>query len=1598
MALLAVKHLDPVVGVDVHSVLVTPGTPPVFLPHPHVGFMLDKREYIQAAKAVVGCIATTIAQEKLTEYLEDHPEDAKKLEHLAAEANQQVNELMGGGKLPDTVVEGIKLANEANKIKNRISDDLGSNVGSGGSSGRPIFVNGMMRATAGTHAYHVPGLHFPLGESFAPPPEVVEPSNDGESFMGSKTVLANNDPMSYMALEALSCWSIGMEPPPHNSAHTDRTYPSMPSSVMLPIPAGRPVLVGGPPIMNMAAAAKGLFKAFRGSKWAKALADKLHLKPGFLRCNVLQAEPVDSITGEVIVQQHDFTVMGRLPLEWDRSYASHDKRKGAIGVGWQTPADIRLELVPHNNVAGVISLFPDHATAFDAMPDKTGWEARQYDWQNGYSLYRLANLLILRTHAGIEYEFSLPSSWENEIKNVIDGAALTLPVQRISDLHKNAWAFERNADQGLERIIELKGEEPTGRAIVVETHLSNRNGKQTNFLTELVLTDSVGGVHSLVGYECDKNGNLTVAFDAMTQPHEFEYDTSHRLIRHTSARGISFYYSYLQNDAELWKVDHAWGENGLFDYRFEYDAKHHEIRIIDSQGDITTLQTNERGYPVSLINPLGGVTHYRYDEQGRTCAEVDPGGFTTKWEYDVYGNIIKRTLADGSFTKTEYDNNCRPTRVTAPGNRQWHYVWDDCGKLLEQTLPTNARMHYEYDRHGQLAVHTGPRGAITRFSYDSNGNLEEIINAIGASTRYTCDARANVIKIVNVLGQVSRYDYDRNDNLIRAIEPGERETSCSYDPEGNLVRYRDPKGQVTQFEYSALGQVAKRTTPDGGVVLYRYDTEDQLVSIINECGEIYHLNRDELGRIVEEIDYWGQTRRYEYGVRGELTRSIDPLGQVIDYKVDQLGRIVQKRVPDPRRLNGIRTETFSYDCSGNLVTAEHPDSRVVLMYDAANRLVEERQGDAFTIRRDYDAAGNCIGRRTRFESDNDIVVRRIRYEYDILDAVTSIQIDDAAPITFERDALGRTKIEQLNDTVRRELSYTSEGFLAKQELFCGTSSLFSSEYSYNANDEIIGKSDSRFGFESYQYDPVGRLIARRNQAGKFRSLSHDPAGNLLATRIPSSQRTDSLVRTAHDDTWIRDGEYDDCHYAFDRNGNLIRKRDREQDLILHWDGDGLLIDTLTVRNNSNTGGFCIDKSPHIHTFYEYDAFHRRTKKTTQVQYVPDGMETAPLQSQTTFFFWDADVLVSEIKYSENRADALLEDVLFRNAMRSATLHHALKSIGARLPENGCHGMAQEWIYYPDSFVPLAGIQWLHTNEVPVSMAGHERIAEYDMGAAWTGGGQATHGDGGDQNSTLPSSNQATAYYFHVEPNGAPTRITNTEGKVIWEIEHVAWGGIDNIERKFESNHPLRLQGQYYDEETGFHYNRYRYFDSKSAAFISQDPIGLDGGLNLYQFAPNPITWVDPLGLACGPTVRQNSRGQWIDARGRFAVTPIISLLPKLKGKTVKGIEGILRRAGFTRTNPSNQKNQRWKHPDGSEVQVHAYGNTNTSQYKASNNAHAHKSLGKHGNVPGPNSTTPPTVELADDGRTAVHQLSAAAHIGIKNPADFPAVSGRNHGD
>ena len=95
--------------------------------------------------------------------------------------------------------------------------------------------------------------------------------------------------------------------------------------------------------------------------------------------------------------------------------------------------------------------------------------------------------------------------------------------------------------------------------------------------------------------------------------------------------------------------------------------------------------------------------------------------------------------------------------------------------------------------------------------------------------------------------------------------------------------------------------------------------------------------------------------------------------------------------------------------------------------------------------------------------------------------------------------------------------------------------------------------------------------------------------------------------------------------------------------------------------------------------------------------------------------------------------------------------------------------------------------------------------------------------------------------------GTPLEITDVEGSIAWAVDYQAYGNVAR-ERVRVVNSPLRFQGQYFDEETGLHYNRHRYYSPETGRFITVDPIGLAGGLNNYQYVKNPTGWVDPLGL------------------------------------------------------------------------------------------------------------------------------------------------------
>ncbi|RQS16630.1 RHS repeat domain-containing protein [Burkholderia sp. Bp8998] len=131
------------------------------------------------------------------------------------------------------------------------------------------------------------------------------------------------------------------------------------------------------------------------------------------------------------------------------------------------------------------------------------------------------------------------------------------------------------------------------------------------------------------------------------------------------------------------------------------------------------------------------------------------------------------------------------------------------------------------------------------------------------------------------------------------------------------------------------------------------------------------------------------------------------------------------------------------------------------------------------------------------------------------------------------------------------------------------------------------------------------------------------------------------------------------------------------------------------------------------------------------------------------------------------------------------------------------------------------------------------------------------------------------YYFHNDVSGLPEELTDADGELVWQARYKVWGNA--VQEEWIARAPQRdavlgrsvrgrtsadscaavtepaVPGQYLYRETGLHYNTFRFYDPDLGRFINPDPIGLMGGVNLYQYAPNSVTWIDPLGLSCDLT-------------------------------------------------------------------------------------------------------------------------------------------------
>ena len=105
------------------------------------------------------------------------------------------------------------------------------------------------------------------------------------------------------------------------------------------------------------------------------------------------------------------------------------------------------------------------------------------------------------------------------------------------------------------------------------------------------------------------------------------------------------------------------------------------------------------------------------------------------------------------------------------------------------------------------------------------------------------------------------------------------------------------------------------------------------------------------------------------------------------------------------------------------------------------------------------------------------------------------------------------------------------------------------------------------------------------------------------------------------------------------------------------------------------------------------------------------------------------------------------------------------------------------------------------------------------------------------------------HYTITDTIGRIQELLTGDGEIVWRGKQRLWGLEEGINKDSAPSCRLRFPWQYEGAESGLYYNRYRYYNCDTGQYISPDPIGLDGGINPYSYAQNPLRFIDPFGLA-----------------------------------------------------------------------------------------------------------------------------------------------------
>ncbi|WNI31211.1 RHS repeat-associated core domain-containing protein [Streptomyces sp. ITFR-6] len=886
------------------------------------------------------------------------------------------------------------------------------------------------------------------------------------------------------------------------------------------------------------------------------------------------------------------------------------------------------------------------------------------------------------------------------------------------------------------------------------------------------------------------------------------------------------------------------------------------LRLLDQAPDVYAPDTTREGGTV--------VMRYGYDEAGHLSKVINSSGLPLTFTHDDAGRMTKWTDRNGSWFSYTYDERGRVTRTDGIGGiLSGTLAYDDAASTTTYTDSLGHTTTHRYNSAGQVVEGTDALGNTTRTTWDKRGDKPlTTTDPLGNTTRYTYDGLGRLTELTLPDGSASRARYEGDSTLpVEVAEADGARWLHAYDERGNRTVTTDPLGAETRIAYDMTGHRTAITNPMGATRRHTVNAAGLAIAVTDELGNTTTLRRDGFGRVVESIDPLGHITRtswtlegkplrcelpdgneqsWNWDAEGNLLAHIDPSGRSTQYSPGAFDILAARSEADGTsyafshdtelRLTGVtnsqgRTWTYTYDAAGRLTAETDFNGRTIsYTYDAAGQLASRTNGADETLHFTRDAQG-------RITEQRDNANERTSYVFTPGGRLSAANNTDSR-VEFRYDALGRVLTETTNG---RATSYTYDAVGRRTSRT--TPSGLTSHWAYDPAGRVEQLQHGA-GEISFGYDAAGRETERR--IGDSTSLCHswDSRSRLTAqslTRRSTVSEPETLLQhrtyaygAAGTVGEIQDLTFGTRHFEHDELGRVSRVRAHGWSEAYVYDVAGNITRAEAPEHEAagdrETDGVLVRSAGR--TAYAYDGQGRLIRKTRSLL---NG------RRQEWHYRWSGEDRLVEVITPQGDCWHYAYDPLGRRI--SKCIANQDGSTGdltlfswdhTRIAEQITpSGRVTAWEYEPGTHRPLTQIEHPPT-----------QTAEPSLYARFVEGADAE--------------NAIRFYAIITDSVGTPVELVDLRGRISWSRRTTLWGtavpGPAIRTTGTATECPLRFPGQYEDEESGLHYNHFRYYDPETARYISPDPLGIAPGPNHYSYVRDPHRWMDPSGLTpCIPT-------------------------------------------------------------------------------------------------------------------------------------------------